>query len=55
MKYGTVPLAPLMFQDDLADKSENLTIARETNKRIDFIVKKHCLDFNRKKTVCIIM
>ena len=48
MNYGTVPLAPLMFQDDLADSSENWAKASETNKRVYFIVKQHCLDLNRK-------
>ena len=49
MNYGTVPLSPVMFQDDLADSSENLTNARETNKRVDLIVKQRRLDLNREK------
>ena len=34
--YGTVPLAPVMFQDDLADCSDSLDNARESNRRVDF-------------------
>lgn len=55
LNYGTVPMAPLMFQDDLADSSDTITKARDTNKRVDLLVKQHCLDLNRDKTVCIIM
>ena len=55
LEYGSVPLAPVMFQDDLADSSDDLEKARETNRKVDFLTKQLCLDLNRKKTVCIIM
>ena len=55
MNYGTVPMAPIMFQDDLADSSETIRKARETKKKINLLVKQHCLDLNRDKTVCVLM
>ena len=55
MEYGAVQLAPIMFQDDLADTSENLAKARESNRKVNILVKQHCLDLNRDKTVCILI
>ena len=55
LEYGSVLLAPIMFQDDLADSSESLEKARESNRRVDFLTKKLSLDLNRDKTVCIVI
>ena len=55
LEYGSVTLAPVMFQDDLADTSDSLAKARETNQRVDIMTKQLCLDLNRDKTICIIM
>ena len=55
LEYGSVPLAPVMFQDDLADTSDSLAKARETNQRVDIMTKQLCLDLNRDKPICIIM
>ena len=52
--YGTVPLAPVMFQDDLADCSGSLDNARESNRRVDVLTKQLCLELNRDKSVYIL-
>ena len=55
LKYGNVPLAPLMYQDDLADGSDSIENARIANRRVDFLTKQRGLDLNREKTVCILI
>ena len=55
LQYGSVPLAPLMYQDDLADGSDTIANARITNRRVDFLTKQRGLDLNRDKTVCILI
>ena len=44
-----------MFQDDLADTSENMAKARESNRKVNILVKQLCLSLNRDKTVFILM
>ena len=39
LQYSTVPPAPLMYQDDLADGSDSIENARITNRRVDFLTK----------------
>ena len=34
LQYGSVPLAPFMFQDDLVNGTEGLEQARETNRKV---------------------
>ena len=54
-KYGSVPLAPLIFQDDILEGSEGLKEARISNKKVDFLTKQRGLELNRDKTVCIVI
>ena len=54
-RYGSVPLAPCMYQDDLANGSEGLLHARVSNQKVDFLVKQRGLELNRDKSVCIIL
>ena len=42
LEYGSVQLAPVMFQDDLADTSDNLANARESNRKVNVLGKQHC-------------
>ena len=55
LEYGSVKLAPAMYQDDLADCSGNLANARESNRKVNILVKQRCLDLNRDKTVFILI
>ena len=55
LEYGDVPLAPVMFQDDLADCSGNIENARIANQRVDILTKQRGLELNKDKTVCIII
>ena len=55
LDYGSVPMAPVMFQDDLADCSDSLNKARESNRKVDFLTKQLCLTLNRDKSVYILL
>ena len=39
MEYGDVPLAPVIWMDDIMNGTEGLDQARQTNKKIDFLLK----------------
>jgi hypothetical protein len=53
--YGTVPMAPVIFQDDLQNSSENIIQARFACVKVDKVVKKLGLQLNREKSVCLII
>ena len=55
LEYGSVPMAPVMFQDDLANCSDSLENAKESSIRVDVLTKLLCLDLNRDKTVYILI
>ena len=55
LEYGSVPMAPVMFQDDLANCSDSLENAKESNRRVDVLTKQLCLDLNRDKTEYILI
>ena len=55
LKYGNVPLAPLIFQDDVIHGAGGLEEARMANLRIDRVVKGLNLRLNEDKTFCIVM
>ena len=55
LEYGEVPLAPLMWMDDLLHAARGLEEAREVNRRVDFMMKKRGLKLNEEKSVCIII
>ena len=44
-----------MFQDDLTDTSDNLANARESNRKVNVLVKQHYLNLNRDKSVYILV
>ena len=39
MEYGDVPLAPLMWLDDILNTADQIKKAREVNKKVDIIMK----------------
>ena len=51
IKYGDVPLAPLMFIDDILNIADCLSKARKTNERVNIIMKQRGLSLNREKSV----
>ena len=53
--YGSVPLAPVMWQDDLCCGNESLEAARSSTAKVDFLVKQRNLRLNEDKTVCLIL
>ena len=51
LQYGSVPMAPFMFQDDLVNGTEGLEQARETNRKVNCLVKERGLQLNKDKSV----
>ena len=54
MQYGSVPLAPLLFQDDVLHGVEGLEQARSGNLKLNKMLKQRALKLNSKKSVCCI-
>ena len=55
MKYGKVPLSPLIFMDDVIHGSDTIEAARRANEKIDKVVKSLNLRLNEDKTSYILM
>ena len=55
LEYGSVPLAPFMFQDDLLNGTEGLAQARETNARVNCLMKDRGLTLNKDKSVFMVI
>ena len=55
MEYGDVPLAPLMWMDDVMKTTDSLEKANEVNKKVNMLLKQRGLSLNEKKSVCIIL
>ena len=55
VKYGSVPMAPFMFQDDRINVVEGLPQARIANKKVNTLMKQRGLALNKDKSVCVIM
>lgn len=55
LQYGSVPLAPFMYQDDLLNGVEDLNQARETNNKVDQIMKQHGLTLNEEKSIVLVI
>ena len=53
MGYGSIPLAPLMWVDDMMNPARGLDDAREANRRVNNLMKERNLQLNQKKSVCI--
>ena len=54
VKYGSVAMSPLLFQDDLLESSPGITEARAANIRVDKMLKEKRLSLNEKKSVCLV-
>ena len=55
MNYGDIPLAPLIFQDDVIHTVQGIKEARLANCKMDKVVSKLNLCLNQDKTVCLVM
>ena len=55
MEYGDVPLAPLMWMDDLMKSAETIEKAFEVNQKVIILIKQRELFLNKKKSVCIVL
>ena len=55
MSYGSVPMAPMMYQDDLIHGLEGVEEARRAARRMNLVMKERGLALNRDKSVCLIM
>ena len=55
MEYGDVPLAPLMWTDDIMNPAVCLEKARKVNLKVNFLLKQRGLSLNKKKSACIIV
>ena len=54
MRYGSVEMGPLIFQDDLLENSPGVTEARAANVRMAAVMKEKRLHLNRDKSVCLL-
>ena len=55
MEFGDVPLAPIMWMDDILNSVKGTKEAREANKRVDILMKQRGLSLNKDKSVCLIL
>ena len=54
LNNGLVPMAPLIFMDDVIHGAETINDARRANGRMDRTVKQLNLKLNEEKTVCCV-
>jgi hypothetical protein len=55
LDYGTVPLAPFMWVDDMLNATGDVEKARQVNNKVDTLMKQRGLTLNEDKSVCIIL
>ena len=55
MRYGSVKLGPLIFQDDVLHAVQGIKEARSSNQKIDRVVKTLNLTLNEDKTFCTVI
>ena len=48
IQYGNIPIAPLMWVDDILNPCETVQQARQTNIKINKIIKGRCLNLTQK-------
>ena len=54
LRYGSVEMGPLLFQDDLLEGSPGVTEARSANIRVAMVMKEKRLCLNEDKSVCLV-
>ena len=55
LTYGSVPMAPVIFQDDILHAAEGIKEARIANAKTSRVVKRLNLTLNKDKTFCILI
>ena len=55
LNYGSVPLAPFMYQDDLVNGTEDISKARIANDKVDHLMKQRGLSLNEDKSVVMVI
>ena len=55
MQYGDIPLAPLIWMDDILNSIKGIEEAKETNKNMNIVLKKRGLCMNKEKPVFLVM
>ena len=54
LQYGSVPLSPLIFQEDLLEGSHGVLEARAANIKVNRVMLEKRLTLNRDKSVCLV-
>ena len=54
IQYGAVPMAPLIYLDDIQNSAPGLDEAREASAIFDKLLKQRGLALNRDKTICLV-
>ena len=54
LRYGSVEMGPLLFQDDLLEGSPGVIEARAANIRVSMVMKEKQLSLNEDKSVCLV-
>ena len=55
LEYGSVPIAPLMWVDDMLNPAETIEQAKETNKKVNELIKERGLSLHKDKTTYLII
>ena len=54
-EYGDVPLAPLLWMDDIINSSIGIQETRIANKRVNLLIKQRALTLKKEKSVCLVI
>ena len=55
MEYGKVPMAPLLWMDDIINNTGSIEEARQVNAKTDCVMKQRGLTLNQDKSVCLVL
>ena len=55
LQYGSVPLAPLMWVDDMLNSCESIEQARQANIKINNLIKERGLNLHEAKSTCLVI
>ena len=54
IRYRSMEIGPLLFQDDLLEGSLGILEARSANIRVSMVMKEKRLGLNKDKSVCLV-
>ena len=55
MSYGSIQMAPMMWQDDLLYGMEGMEEARRAARKMNIVMKERAWTLNREKSVCLVV